>query len=209
MQQDELHKRSIVTQIKDHIYSITAVLIRANGTVPRVTVGTDYALSTLSAMFPKAMNHNVSFMFTNVLSALHWNFSLETVPSELRGAPQFLLNNPIALQRKYLKLKYDPKMKKRSAGLRKDVQAGEQNALEMLVGLFDWLDSLEPQGTTEIVARSQKREARGTITLASMDQVMAKKANNQAAAKQPNNSTVRCSPGTPFFFCLIFVGNRG
>ena len=30
------------------------------------------------------------------------------------------------------------------------VKAGEQSALEMLVGLFDWLDGLEPQPTREI-----------------------------------------------------------
>ena len=55
-------------------------------TNPRVTVGTYYALSTLSAMFPKSLANNVSFMFTSVMSALHWNFSLETVPGELQGA---------------------------------------------------------------------------------------------------------------------------
>lgn len=204
MQQDELHKRSIATQIKEHIDSITAILILANGTVPRVTVGTDYALSTLSSMFPKSMAHSVSFMFTNVLSPLHWNFSLETVPSNLRGAPQFLLNNPIALQRKYLKLKDDPKMKKGRAALRNDVKAGEQNALQTLVELFDWLDGLEPQGTTEIVTRSQRREARSTIILPPMDQVVPKKANNQVVDGRANNSAVRCSPGTRIFFLSYF-----
>jgi len=32
------------------------------------------------------------------------------------------------------------------------VKAIEQNALKMLVDLFDWLDGLEPQPTTEIVS---------------------------------------------------------
>ncbi len=180
IQQDGLHKWSIATQIKEHIDSITAVLVLANA---RVTVGTDYALSTLSAMFPKSLSPRVSFMFTNVLSPLHWNFSLETLPPELRGAPQFLLNNPITLQRKYLKLKDDPNMKKRRADLRNDVKAGEQNALQMLVELFDWLDSLEPQDTTEIVTGSQKREVMST-----------------RLAPVAINSAVSCSPGTRFYF---------
>ncbi len=164
---------------------IIAVLVLANGAVPRVTVDTDYAPSTISVMFPKSLAHDVSFMFTNVLNPLHWNFSLVTIPHELRGAPQSLLNNPIALQREYLKLKNDPNMKKRRADLRNVVKAGEQNALGMLVGLFGWLDSLEPRGTTEIVTRSQKHEAMST-----------------GLAPIAINSAVSCSPGTRFFFSL-------
>ena len=66
------------------------------------------------------------------------------------------------------------------------VKPGEQNALEMLVKLFDWLDGLEPRGTTEIVTESQP-----TV----LDPVAI-------------DSAVRCSPGTRFYY-LIFVGNRG
>ncbi len=134
-------------------------------------------------MFPTYLADNVSLMFTNVLSPLHWNFSLGTIPHELRGAPQFLLNNPIALQKEYLKLKDDPCMRKRRVDLRNAVKAGEQNALQMLVELFDWLDSLEPRGTTEIVTRSQKREAMST-----------------SLAPIAINSAVSWSPGTRFFF---------
>jgi hypothetical protein len=150
LQQDELHKRSIAKQIKEHIESITAVLVLANGTVPRVTVGTDYALSTLSAIFPKTLANNISFVFTNVSSPLHWNFSGDTIPDVLKDAPQFFLNNPIALQRKYLRLKDHPNMRKTKTDLRKAVKAGEENALEMLEELFDWLDGLEPQPTKVI-----------------------------------------------------------
>jgi len=150
VQQDELHKRSIATQIKENIDSVTAVLVLANGTVPRVTVGTDYALSTLSTIFPKSLASNIAFMFTNVTSPLHWNFSGDTIPDVLKDAPRLLLNNPIALHKKYLKLKGDPNMKKGMSELLRAVNAGEQNALETLVDLFDWLDGLEPQPTREI-----------------------------------------------------------
>jgi hypothetical protein len=129
---------------------VTAVLILANGTVPRVTVGTDYALSTLSAIFPESLASNTAFMFTNVLSPLHWNFSGDTIPDSLKDAPSFLLNNPVALQRKYLKLKNDPNMKKTKADLCRAVKSSEKSALSMLVELFDWLDSLEPQPTMKM-----------------------------------------------------------
>jgi hypothetical protein len=144
IQQDELHKRNIVAQIIKHVASVNAILVLANGTVPRVTVGTDYALSTLAAIFPNLAS-NIGFVFTNVSSLLHLNFSGDTVPDILKDAPQFPLNNPVALQRKYLRLQDNPNIRDRRTEMRRDVKAGEQNALEMLVVLFDWLDGLEPQ----------------------------------------------------------------
>jgi len=42
-------------------------------------------------------------------------------------------------------------MKRRRKDFRKAVKAGEQDALEMLVDFFDWLDSLEPQLKTGVV----------------------------------------------------------
>ena len=97
-------------------------------------------------------------MFTNVLSPLHWNFSGDTIPDVLKEAPQFLLNNPVALQKKYLKLKDDPHMKTGRAEFRKAVKGGEENALETLVELFDWLDGLEPQPMTNIVPLYQEAQ---------------------------------------------------
>ena len=63
----------------------------------------------------------------------------------------FLLDNPTALQRKYLKLKDDVKSGSKRAEMRNMVKATEEQALEMLVGFFDWLDGLERQPATEVV----------------------------------------------------------
>jgi len=87
----------------------------------------------------------------------------------LQDAPQFLLNNPIALQKKYLKLTDHPNMKKTKTELRKAVKAGEQSALGMLVGLYDWLDGLEPQRTAEMVEKSQRTKAKTADRLAPTD----------------------------------------
>src|SRR5258706_7700712 len=149
IQQDELHKRNIATQNKQHIDSIIAVLVLVNGAVPRVAAGTDNTLSTLSAIFPKSLASNTAIMFTNVLSPPHWNLSGDTIPNSLKNAPCFLLNNPVALQKKYLKRKDDPNMKTARADLRKAVKASEETAMGMLVELFDWLDGLEAH---EVVA---------------------------------------------------------
>ncbi len=179
IEQDEHHKRNIATEIQKHINSVTAVLILANGTVPRITVGTDYALSTLSAIFPKSLAENIAFVFTNVPSPLSWNFSADTIPDSLSDAEQFLLDNPVALQKKYLVLKGDSNKKKVRMVMRKAVLAGEERALEMVVKLFDWLDGLASQPTTEIVYlynMSQGIEAMIANTLAQMDQAATKKA---------------------------------
>ena len=108
----------------------------------------DCALSTLSDIFPNTLANNVAFMFTNVSNPLNWNFCQDTVPSVLKGARQFKIDNPFALQQKYLKLKYNPKMKQKASKMLEEVKSGELNALGMLVDLFDWLDGLQPQRIT-------------------------------------------------------------
>ena len=149
IQQDDLHRKNITAQIENHIKTVNAILILANGTVPRITVGTDYALSTLPTIFPDSITNNIAFMFTNISSPLSWNFSQDTIPKELKGAPQFLLNNPVALQRRYLELKEDPTQMAEMHEMREVVTWGEQKALEMLVQFFDWLDGLKPQPMTK------------------------------------------------------------
>ena len=192
--QDEHHKDSIATQIKKHIDSITAVLILSNGTIERITAGTDYALSTLSAILPKSLTSNIAFMFTNVASPLAWNVSQDIVPRVLKDAPQFFLDNPISLQRKYLNLKDRPNMKKAEKYMGNHLKAGEQRALEMLVQLFDWLDDRKPQPTTEIVDLyeiNQAIEAAITSTLALIDQGSAKKVEiNKPMADLKRSSNV-------------------
>ena len=126
--------KNITIQIEKYIDSITAVIILANGTVPRITVGTDDALSFLSTISPKIPVKHMCSILTNVPSSLSQNFPGDAFPDILT---QFVLDNPVALQKKYLKLKDDPNMKKVSMDLRTMVKVGEQKALEMLVDLFD------------------------------------------------------------------------
>jgi hypothetical protein len=177
IEQDELHKKSIANQIQNHIASVNAVLILVNGTVPRITVGTNYALSALSALFPKSLANNIAFLFSNSSNHLAFNFAADAIPPALSDAPQFLLDNPIALVKKFSDFKDGPNQKMSRKMLRRMVMKAEEKALEMLVDLFDWLDGLEPQPTREIVdlyEKSQEIEAKITNTLAQMDQAAAK-----------------------------------
>ena len=177
--QDELHKESIAAEIQNHIDFVTAVLILANGSVPHITPGMDYALAALSALFPKTMAKNVAFLFTNSLTSLSLNLAQGAIPEILKDVPRFLLDNPIALQRKFLKFEDDPNKKEMRKGTQKDVVYAESKALEMLVDLFDWLDGLEPQPTTDIVAlykKSRAIESKITNVLTQMDQASTKMA---------------------------------
>jgi len=208
IEQDELHKRDINAKIQKHLDSFTAVLIFADGTVPRLTVRTDYALSTLSAIFPKSLAENIAFVFTSVPSLLSLNFSEDSIPEVLIGAERFFLDNPVALQQKYLARK-GPQDKKKLRDWRRLTLAGEQNALEVLVELFDWLDGLESQPTTEIFYfynMSQSIEAMIPNTLAQIDQAATKMAEiDKLIIAYKSNSKVSSSSFSYLGFNLILV----
>jgi hypothetical protein len=145
--------KNIATQVEKHTDSITAVIILANGTVPRVSVGADNALSALSAISPRALSKNAAFLLTNTSNPLYQNLSRDNLPAVCKEAPQFLFNNPIALQRKYLELKYNggPNTRDQMTRFREMIKASEEDALEMLVGLFDWMDGLDRPKAQNIV----------------------------------------------------------
>jgi len=52
----------------------------------------------------------------------------------------------------YLKLKDDPSLENTIKEMHADIKVREQSALEALVGIFDWLDGLKRQPTTEAIA---------------------------------------------------------
>ncbi|KAK2467589.1 hypothetical protein APHAL10511_000444 [Amanita phalloides] len=152
--QDELHKASITQAIKDNISSVNAVLILANGTVERLGAATDYALSTLSSIFPRTLADNIGILFTNVASPLSWNFDQDSLPDGLKGTKnnQFLLDNPLAMWKKLNVLRSQRKTNKRVlAELESAVNEGHNKALREFALLFDWLDTLTPQPTRDIV----------------------------------------------------------
>jgi hypothetical protein len=70
IQQDELHKKNIASEIQKHIGSANAVLILANGAVPRSTVGSDCALCTLSAIFPTLLSYSSTFQVPSLGTSL-------------------------------------------------------------------------------------------------------------------------------------------
>ena len=132
---------------------------------------------------------------------------MDTMPDALKGTEQFLLNNPFALQQKYLTLKYHPSSKVFKMEMRNEVLAGEKRALEMLVDLFDWLDGLNPRPITDIVDLyhiSQSIEAMITNTFAKLDQATTKKVEiDRLFFALKNSSKVSASPCLGFNLILV------
>ena len=186
LEKDNEHKQSITDAIRDNIPEVTAVIILANGTNPRLGVATDYAITTLSSIFPRTLADNIGLLFTNISSPLDWNFEIETLPVELQGVKTFLLDNPLARHKKYLKIKAKAELqgsvtRANQAVLQKSKKAvdeGHETALCTLAELFDWLDGLIPQATTEITLlydQSMEIERNISSTLARMTQLVEKK----------------------------------
>ena len=158
---DNEHKQSINTSIRDNIPEVTAVIILANGTNPRLGVATDYAITTLCSIFPRTLAQNIGILFTHVSRRDYLNFEVDMLPVELRGAKDFFIDNPLAMQKKYLKYRAkaeaegkidENKMKK----LKNRVNQNHQTAVETLSEIFDWLDGLKYQATTEITSLYNK-----------------------------------------------------
>jgi hypothetical protein len=207
--QDELHKASIANVIKEHITIVNAVIILANGTVERLGVATDYALSTLSSMFPRTLAANIGILFTNVPNRLSWNFDQNSLPSILRSwehcnrrgirKNQFLVDNPVALWKKLVHL--------RSQGWSSDWELNEferivnndhAKALRELGFLFDWLDALVPQPTNDIInlyEQYQKIECQITNALARASQLRDLKAELKDLKKSAAGSSLVCRFG--------------
>ncbi|KAF9255381.1 hypothetical protein L218DRAFT_967371 [Marasmius fiardii PR-910] len=187
---DELHKATIAEAIQDHVDVVNAVLILTNGTVPRLTVATDYALTTLTSIFPRTLVHNIGFIYTNVSNPLSWNFATHTLPYELQNAKQFLFDNPLAMWRKYKSIegKLSPQMRRQHS---LTVQDAERKALEVLVDLADWIDQCPPQPTKDIISlyeQSQAIEKNIVDAFAQLQYAAEKKRELEELKKQLENS---------------------
>ena len=185
LEKDNENKQSITDAIRDNIQEITAVIIVVNGTNPRLTVATDYAITALSSIFSGTLADNIGVLFTNISSSFKWNFDVGMLPVELLGAKSFCLDNPLARQKEYSKIKAaeaQGSVARASQAvlqkLKKAVDEGHETALGTLAELFDWLDGLVPQAMTDItLLYDQLMEIERNISsmLAHMTQLVEKK----------------------------------
>jgi hypothetical protein len=161
--QDERHKTSIVEAITNTIPYVNAVLILANGTLPRLGAATDYALWSLSSMFPRSLAESIAILLTNVPNALTCNFSQEALPDGLKGPNfhPFFIDNPVALWKKYKELRpeQNPSVSQDEVDeIKKDVRRSHRKVLKEMVKFFDWIVDLKPQPTRGIQTLYQESQ---------------------------------------------------
>lgn len=192
---DEQHKASIAGVIENSIPTVHAVIILANGTEARLGAATDYAMTTLTSIFPTTLAENIGIVFTHVASRLSSNFEQDSLPPILkdRDNKQFFLNNPLALWKKLVKFRNENPTNLRDLEEYEDaVNASHTKGLRELVRLFDWLDGLVPQPTHDIIdlqKKSQEIEDRITSAM-SYTSTLADTKKDLVDRKQSNNGNV-------------------
>ena len=88
---DEEQKASITKAIQDAVPVINGVLIAAYGTNTRLSVSMDYALTTLSSMFPHSIKDNIDVLFNMISNPLSFNFEMDSLPECLRDVETFII----------------------------------------------------------------------------------------------------------------------
>ena len=160
--QDESHKGNIKEAIEQSVTSVNAVIILTNGTVKRLAVTTDYALSTLSSMFPRTLAYNIGIVFTCVVGRLRCHFESQSLPEALRGIKgnRFILDNPVAMWQRLNEIcREDGDVGSEDGELEElesEIEECYEKALRVLALFFDWLDTLTPQPTTDILTVYEK-----------------------------------------------------
>ncbi|KAF8604810.1 hypothetical protein BDV93DRAFT_605735 [Ceratobasidium sp. AG-I] len=146
---DDEHKAKINNGIRDFIESIDAVLIVANGTVPRLGAATNYTLSVISSIFPYSIIDNICFVFTNSdLCSL--NFQMDDLQPELRGSKWWAIQNPLPLHKSY-----KTKVENRAPACVLETWSNKlkgryQETVQTLNGWLAWLDERKVQPTKDI-----------------------------------------------------------
>ena len=194
--QDDLHKRNIATEIREEVETVTAVLLLTNGTVERLSAATDYALSSLSSLFPRTLADNIGIMFTCVSSRLSCNFELDSLPDALQDKKQFLLDNPLAKWKKLKAIRSQTRISDSDwTESKQEVEECHNKALKALALLFDWLDTLTPQPTNDIAnlfERYQQIDLNIANALSRASQIGGKKAELTKIQKSIESNKIVC-----------------
>ncbi|KIK52876.1 hypothetical protein GYMLUDRAFT_77679 [Collybiopsis luxurians FD-317 M1] len=184
MDKDNEHKQAIIASaIKEKFEVIDAILILANGTIPRLGNATESALTVISSMFPNSIIENTAFVFTMVTDPLSFNFEKSSLqPERLQSVSMWSINNPLAQWKKYqekLRSKEDY-----DEGILEDteisVRSSYKKTLKTLSQIFQFLDKCKAQPTDDIHIMSTGIEATNSNTIARTDWTKEKCARLQA-----------------------------
>ncbi|KAG8691306.1 hypothetical protein FRC11_005053 [Ceratobasidium sp. 423] len=150
IQKDAEHKAKINKAIQDHVITLDAVIIMANGTVQRLGVATSYTLNVITAMFPYSIIENIGFVFTHT-DLMTFNFQRDSLQPELQNAKYWLIQNPLAFYQSYKKLVEEGKTSE--AVLRRgrcDLEQHYDDTIETLNEWLEWLNKCRVQPSKDI-----------------------------------------------------------
>ncbi|KAJ4000142.1 hypothetical protein F5050DRAFT_1804369 [Lentinula boryana] len=138
---DNEHKQAISYAIKENFEVIDAVLILLHGGATRLTLQTDYTLTTISSMLPNSIMDNITCIFTSAVS-LSFNFDLASLPQHFRNAPTWLIDNPFPQWVEYRRILTQPSIDEDILDdLNECVHRGYKRGLKILSQLFQYLDN--------------------------------------------------------------------
>ncbi|KAK7051045.1 hypothetical protein VNI00_005157 [Paramarasmius palmivorus] len=162
---DKGHTQAIANVIKKSVQEVDAVIILVNGTQPRLTPSTEYALSVISGLFPDSIDNNVGLVFTMVSDPVNFCFEHSSLPEELQQAPGWMINNPFARWTKYQRMQ--GQMPSSNMGfaerMERSIREDYDKTFQLLFGpsqveeagwnnpapFFQWLDGCGAQPTFE------------------------------------------------------------
>ncbi|CCO35030.1 hypothetical protein BN14_09143 [Rhizoctonia solani AG-1 IB] len=149
IQQDEQHKAKINKAIQEFVITIDAVLIMANGTTERMPAATNYALGTLTSLFPYSIVDNIAFIFTHCDSFTR-NLDMASLPEALRVSNRWTLENPLAYHKNYQREVNAGGSESTLKEGRERLESIYKKTLLTLNQWLIWVDARCPQPTHEI-----------------------------------------------------------
>ncbi|KAL5637665.1 hypothetical protein ACGC1H_002066 [Rhizoctonia solani] len=147
--QDQKHKEKINRAIQQHVNTLDAVIIMANGTIQRLAAATDYTLNVITAMFPHKIIDNIGFIFTHT-DPLTFNFQKGSLQPELKDAKHWLIQNPLAYYQNYKRLHAEGTSEAILKRGRRDLEQFYDDTVDTLNEWLVWLDSRHVQPSKDI-----------------------------------------------------------
>jgi hypothetical protein len=157
VKKDDEHRKKFLDAIRDQVKTIDAVLVMANGTVERLGIGTEYALATISSMFPNSIIKNTGFLYTNVNDRLSLNTLKSSIPKALQDCKSWTIQNPIAVHSKFEGKKLETNDREELDRMHHTINNCHKEALSTIGRMLKWMDDCDILPTTAIAELAKKR----------------------------------------------------
>ncbi|CAE6455331.1 unnamed protein product [Rhizoctonia solani] len=156
--QNNKHREIIYRAVKELVTTIDGIILVANGRNERLAVTTSYTLETLATLLPRSVKDNIGILFTNVHSDERGlNFQMEALPSDLKTATYWCLDNPLSSYKKHwAQLRKATEAERQLSTQANNLKEDYEETVQSLDKWLEWLNERETMPTTTIVELYQK-----------------------------------------------------